>query len=172
MPGINSGSFGGIGTMKSSKEIADELGTHRQTVEAVTKGERGMSVDLAKKVAAISGTSPAKEYLTSQVAALRVKVAAKSMTPAGVLGSCQHAMRNLSGKFRDEEIDRSDPEFVKAAEALRDIALTALDQTGGDEKDAQDDDVEAATKSTRDAHGRKIPEGGKAERDGYGRHVK
>lgn len=169
MPGINSGSFSGILTMKSSKEIADDLGTHRQTVEAVTKGERGMSVELARKVAAKSRTSPATEYLTSQVAALRVKTARKSMTPAGVLGSCQHAMRNLSGKFRDEEIDRSDPEFVKAAEALRDIALTALDQTGGD---AQDDDVEAATKSTRDAHGRKIPEGGKAERDGYGRHVK
>ncbi len=109
-----------------------------------------MSVDLAKKVATKSNTTPATEYLVSQVASIKQKLTTKTMTPAGALNSAQHAMRNLSTKFRDAEINRSDPDFVKAAETLRDIALTALDQT---EKVEPVDAVEeaVATKSNRDA---------------------
>jgi hypothetical protein len=90
-------------------------------------------------------------------------------------------MRNCTKQFYDHEMRaaRKDPEFVSAANRLREMLLKALDLIGPDTGSGTDqgptfttgDPVEAALKS-RDAHGRAIPDTGEPiERDGYGRRV-
>ncbi len=191
MPGINSNdAFGGIpaAAFKSQTDLAEELGTHQETLAAIKSGSRGMSVDLARRVAAKSGGKAATVYLESQIASLKHKAVTKSITPAGVLGSAQHIMRNITKGFRDEEIDAKDPAFREAAENLKKIALAALDLADkeGDKSMSGDaatnpnpepvyatgDSVAAATKTERDAHGRVIPEGEKVERDVQGRRIR
>ncbi len=192
MPGINSKNqpFGGIpaAAFKSQTELAEELGTHQPTIAAIKSGAQGMSVDLARRVAAKSGGKAATVYLESQIASLKHKAVTKSITKAGVLGSAQHIMRNITKGFRDDEIDPKDPSFVAAAEQLRKIALAALDladkegnkSMGGSPATnpnpnpvhATGVSVAPALKSSRDAHGRVIPEGEKIERDAFGKRIR
>ncbi len=190
MAGINSGNaFGGIpaASMKSHKELAGELGTHRETITAIKSGGRGMSVDLARRVAAKSGEKAATVYLRSQIASLKVRAATKALSRTGTLGSAQVVMKNLTTKFRDEEIDRSDPQFKKAALELKAIAEAALDlaeahgeSMGGDAATnpnpetvyATGASVAPALKSTRDAQGVRIKDGERVERDAQGRRIR
>lgn len=128
------GTFGGIpaAAYQSQRELAENLGIHRETVTAVKTGKRGLSVDNSKAVAEKSGDKPATVYLTSQVESLKSKLAKKAITPAGVLGSATHMMRNLTIKFTHDQIDRSDPDFRRAALELKALAAAALDLSEAD----------------------------------------
>jgi hypothetical protein len=143
-PGINSGKYGGTpaasgsfgGTPASDyttlKELADEIGTHRESLTAIKSGQRGMSVELARKVAKKTGEKAGTLYAESQVRSLKSKAATKSISPNGTLQAAQRAMKAVSGSFLPSEIDKKDPRFIAAAEQLRDIALVALDYSGND----------------------------------------
>jgi DNA-binding XRE family transcriptional regulator len=189
MAGINSKQpFGGIPAADYSlKGLAEELGTHQQTIVAIKSGRRALSVDLARKVAVKSGEVPATLYLTSQVAAIKNKVKTKAMTPKGSLVAAEQILRAIKGQFYPHEIDRGSAEFKAAAEQLRQIAIAALDMSEDEDKQmgqaagsgndagvvyAMGDSVAPALKSTRDVYGRRIPEGEPVERDGYGRRVR
>lgn len=172
--------FGGIpaASFKNARELADEIGTHPETIAAVKSGQRGLSVDTARKVAARSGEHAPTLYIESQIASLSRKTATKSISKTGVLTSVEHIMRNISSKgFLPSEIQAAakDPAFRTAAENLRKIALAALDLADkeGDRSmgpTAGSPNVEpVATKTARDAHGRRVPEGEPVRRDAYGR---
>jgi plasmid maintenance system antidote protein VapI len=188
MAGINSKQpFGGIPAADYSvKGLADELGTHQQTIVAIKSGRRALSVDLARKIAVKSGEVPATLYLTSQIAAIKNKVKTKAMTPKGSLVAAEQVMRAIKGQFYRHEIDRSSAEFQKAAEELRAIAVAALDMSEDESEgmgpkagspsaepvNTTGDSTAVATKS-RDAHGKAMRDTGeKIERDGYGRRVR
>lgn len=183
MPGINAKNtnpFGGIPatSYKSRSELAALLGTHPQTVTAVKSGQRGLSVEVAKSVATKSGETPATLYAKSQAASMKGKIDAGKMSPSGALSAVRDVTASLRGKFSAKEIDRSDPEFQRALLAIREIAQSALDSGGNPEPvNSAGDSVEAALKtgtksSTRDVHGRKIPDGERVERDGHGRAIR
>jgi len=181
MPGINSkGAFGGVpaAALKNNRQLAEELGLHRETVVAVKSGRRGLSVDASKLVAAKSGEKPALVYLQSQIASLQARAATKALSPTGTLGGAQVVMKNLTTKFRAEEIDAKDPAFREAAENLKRIALAALDLSdkAGDKSmgpAAGSPNVEpVAVKSSRDAHGRAIPQDEPIERDAHGKRLR
>ncbi len=189
-PGINSyDAFRSYpaAALKSQQELADELGTHAPTISQIKSGERGLSPELARAVATKSGEKAGNVYLLSNVARLKQRVALKRTSPAGTLHSCGIIMKSVSGGFRDSEMNRKDPAWLKAAQDLKDIAEAALDiadsqdismgPKAGSPNDAGvvhhvGDSTAVATKSTRDAHGKAIPEGEKVERDAHGRRTK
>ncbi len=178
---------------RTQKEISDHLATDRTVLSKGINAKRGFSPEVARKIAAKTGDPAPTLYLKSQLAAMEHKAATKSMSEAGFLGSAQHVMRNITkGQFYDHEMRaaRKDPEFVPAANRLRELLLKALDLVGPDAGDASmgpaagsgnsqgptyvtgDSTAVAASKSTRDAYGRKIPEGEPVERDAYGRRIR
>jgi plasmid maintenance system antidote protein VapI len=192
MPGLNSSDFGRIPgvTTKSQSALAEELGTQKSVVSAIKSGHRALSVDLARSVATKSGEKPANLYLASQLKTLRAKLARKEISPAGVLTNCQHIMSAVKGQFRSNEFDRSDPDFVRAAEELKRIAEVALDFAEDEDKQfgplagsgndqgptyVTGDSTAAATKAAtkkpaRDAYGRLLfDHGDRVERDAYGK---
>ncbi len=193
MPGINSYEKKGTSSnflsqeafiKKTQDEIADHLGTGKSAIVGMKNHSRGASVNVAKKAAATTGQKPANIFLTSQVAALEKKITKKQIKDENVLGACQSIMRAIKGQFRSDEFDRRDEEFKAAAEMLRLIAVAALDMAepksmgpaAGSPNDtgypkATGDSTAVATKSTRDAHGKAIPEGEKIERDAFGRAI-
>lgn len=175
-----------LAAFKSQQAMAEELGMNQPAIAALKSGQRGLSVDAARKVAARSGEKPATVYIESQIASLKHRTTVtKSISGAGILGSCQHVMRNITTKFRDEEIDQRDPAFRAAAENLKKIAVAALEMAGPDDGDVETvhtigDSVEATLKKTLnahdrrvewDAHGRAMPEAQKIEGDAFGRAI-
>lgn len=175
---------------KTQREIAENLGTGKSAVVAMKNHTRGASVQVAKKAAATTGQKPANIFLTSQVEALEKKISKKQIEDSNVLGTCQSIMRSAKGQFRDNEFDRSDPEFIAAAERLRDIAVAALELTPADATmggsaaareymepthgvgDSVAPALKTATKSQRDPFGKAVVEGEKIERDPQGRRIK
>jgi hypothetical protein len=172
---------------KTQQEIAESLGTGKSAIVGMKNHSRGASVQVAKKAAATTGQKPANIFLTSQVAALEKKITTKSIKDENVLGACQSIMRAIKGQFAAKDFDRRDAEFVAAAERLRDIAVAALDMADSQDKSMGPaagslndagvvhhvgDSVAPALKSTRDAHGKAIPEGETVDRDAYGRRIK
>jgi plasmid maintenance system antidote protein VapI len=167
---------------KTQQEIAENLGADRTVVNRIMSGERGMSPELARKLAKKTGKPAPTLYLKSQLASFEHKAATKSMSEAGFLGSSQHVMRNVTKSFYDHELKaaRADPEFVSAAKRLKEMLLKALDLLeDGDAGSGNDagpvfttgDSVAPALKS-RDAHGKAIEDSGeKIERDAYGRRL-
>jgi plasmid maintenance system antidote protein VapI len=167
---------------RTQQEIAENLGADRTVVNKVISGERGMSPELSRRLAAKTGKPAPSLYLKSQLASFEHRAATKSMSEAGFLGSSQHVMRNVTKSFYDHELKaaRADPEFVSAAKKLRSMLLKALDLLeDGDAGSGNDagpvfttgDSVAPALKS-RDAHGKAIPDTGeKIERDPYGRRL-
>lgn len=177
MPGINSkhGAFGGIPgvAMKSRDELADLLGTHPQTISATKSLSRGLSPELAKSVATKSGEKPATLYTVSQIASIKARVKAESMSPSGALSAIRDITSNLRGQFAEKDFDRNSAEFQSALLQIKEVAQSALDLGGNVEPvHATGDSVDAALKSSRDAHGLHLPEGDPIERDGYGRVLK
>jgi transcriptional regulator with XRE-family HTH domain len=185
MPGINSYEKKGTSSdflrqeafvKKTQQEIAESLGTGRSAVVAMKNHSRGASVQVAKKAAATTGQSPANIYLTSQVAALQKRISTKAIKDENVLGACQSIIGAIKGQFRSDEFDRSDPEFIRAAENLKAIAEAALDMAptdgNGEPVNSTGDSVAAALKGQRDLNGKAIPEGDKIERDAHGRRVR
>jgi hypothetical protein len=169
---------------KTQDEIAENLGTGKSAIVGMKNHSRGASVQVAKKAAAATGQKPANIFLTSQVAALEKKITKKQIKDENVLGAAQTIMRAIKGQFRSDEFDRRDEEFIRAAEMLRDIAVAALDMAedksmgpkAGSPNDtgypkATGDSVAPALKSSRDAHGKAIPEGEKILRDAFGRAI-
>lgn len=173
---------------KTQQEIAESLSTGKSAVVAMKNHTRGASVQVAKKAAATTGQNSASIFLTSQVAALEKKISTKAIKDENVLGACQSIMRSINGQWASKEIPRRDPEFIAAAERLRDIAVAALDMAPADEgmgdkaarrewmertHDANSGVTAVATKGiTRDANGKAIPEGPAIERDAHGRKIK
>jgi hypothetical protein len=183
MPGINSYEKKGTSSdflrqeafvRKTQQEISESLGTGRSAVVAMKNHSRGASVQVAKKAAASTGQSSGNIYLTSQVAALEKKITTKAIKDENVLGACQSIMRAIKGQFRSEEFDRSDPEFVRAAENLKAIATAALDMAPANEEPvhATGDSTATVFKSQRDPFSKAIPEGEQIERDAMGRRIK
>ncbi len=177
MAGINSkhGAFGGIPavSMKSNNELADLLGTHHQTISATKSLSRGLSPELAKSVATKSGESPATLYAVSQIASIKSRIAAKTMSPSGALSAVRDITVNLRGQFASKDFDRNSPEYQRALMEIKEVAQGALDLGGNVEPvNATGDSVAAALKTERDVHGRHIPEGDPIERDTYGRAVR
>ena len=190
MPGINDEAFGridGVAT-KSSRELAEELGTHKETITAVKAGRRGMSPGLAKSVAMKSGEKPATVYIKSQSAALKQKIKAEQINLMGVVDTAQMALKAVNTKFTPDQIDRSDQDFRQAVLELRAAAQKALELLGDGNESMGDkaanreymeptravgDSTAVATKgSTRDLHGKAIPEDEKIERDAYGKRLR
>lgn len=171
---------------KTQAEIAKHLGLKREAVTAIKAGRRGLSPDASRRLGALIGEKPAEVYLASQVTSLKRKVATKTITPQGVMTSCQHIVKALKGNFRGDEINRKDPKFRQAAEQLKEIAEAALDLAdAGDESMGPaagspndqgpiyvtGDSVAPALKS-RDAHGKAMKDqGAPVQRDGYGRRI-
>jgi plasmid maintenance system antidote protein VapI len=177
MPGLNNEAFGridGVAT-KSSRSLADELGTHKETITAVKAGRRGMSAELAKSVAMKSGEKAATLFVTSAATALKQKMRAETITLMGVVDAAQMALKAVSTKFTPDQIDRREPEFRQAVLELRTAAHKALELLGDTEYvenvHATGDSVEVALKS-RDLHGRAVEEGPALERDPLGRRIK
>lgn len=172
-------------TKKTIQEIADHLGTGVSGVVALKNGTRGASVPVAKKAAFGTSLKSGNVYLSSQLRALENKITKKQIQPENILSACLPIMKAIHGSFRSDEISR-DASFVAAAERLKEIAEAALETYGAGEgmgpaagsgndqgpTYSTGDSVAPALKSTRDAHGRKIPEGDEIERDGYGRVLK
>jgi hypothetical protein len=176
---------------KTQKEIAEHLALKDGSQGSVSRfksGERGFSPEISRKIAFKTGENAPTLYLTSQLASMEQKAATKSISEAGWFGSAQTVMRNITQKFRPDELRaaKKDPEFTEAATRLRELLLRALDliaepqqfgpvagsgnsqgptYTGGDS-------VEAALKS-RDAHGKAMNNDTnlKIERDGFGRRI-
>jgi plasmid maintenance system antidote protein VapI len=177
MSGINSrDAFGGIpaAALKSQQELAGELGTQQQVVSAMKSGQRGVSAEIARRIATKSGEKAGTVYLTSQVASLKHKLATKTISPDGVLNSATQIMRTITKGLRDEELDRRDPAFLAAAEQLKKIAEAALDMSQGEYVEptyATGDSLTPALKS-RDAHGKAVKGAPAIERDGYGKAVR
>ena len=192
-PGLNNEAFGridGVAT-KNNRELADELGTHAPTISAIKSGERGLSPELARAVATKSGEKAGNVYLLSNVARLKQKVALKRTSPAGTLHSCGIIMKSVGGGFRDSEMNRKDPAFLKAAQELKAIAEAALDMADNTDKsmgpkagspndtgyprsvgDRKAPALKTATKGhTRDLHGRAVEEGPALEREPDGRRI-
>jgi plasmid maintenance system antidote protein VapI len=180
----NRQNFWDLMAAKTQQEIADHLATDRSVVSKIISSKRGFSPEVARKIAAITGDPAPTLYIKSQLASMEHKAATKSMSEAGFMGSAQHVMRNCTKQFRPDEMRaaRKDPEFVSAANRLRELLLKALDLVGpeaeaGDGNDqgpvyvTGDSTAVAASKSTRDGFGRKIPEGEPVQRDGYDRRV-
>jgi hypothetical protein len=194
MPGINSYEKKGTSSnflrqeafvKKTQQEIAESLGTGKSAIVGMKNHSRGASVNVAKKAAATTGQKPANIFLTSQVAALEKKITTKAIKDENVLGACQSIMRAIKGQFRDSEFDRTEPEFVAAAERLRDIATAALDMADRDatmggtaaaneytEPTRGTGDSVATVFKSRDAHGKSVQEGEQIERDPLGRRIK
>ncbi len=178
MPGINCkhGAFGGIPavSMKNNKELASLLGTNHQTISATKSLRRGLSPELAKSVATKSGEKPATLYTVSQIASIKSRIAAKTMSPSGALSAVRDITVNLRGKFASKDFDRNSPEYQRALLEIKQVAETALDLGGNPEPvNATGDSVAVALKTERDAHGVAMPaEEGLLERDSYGRAVK
>lgn len=194
MPGINSYEKSGKSSdflreqafiAKTQQQIAESLGTGKSAVVAMKNHNRGASVEVAKKAAAVTGAAPATIFLTTQVASLQKRIATKAIRDENILGACQSIMKGINGSFRDSEFDRRDEEFIAAAENLKKIAVAALDladntdaSMGGkaatreytEPTNATGDDVSVALKS-RDAHGRNVTEGKPIERDAFGRVI-
>lgn len=191
MPGINSYEKSGKSSnflreqafiKKTQQEVAQSLGTGKSAVVSMKNHSRGASVQVAKKAAAVTGQKPANIFLTSQVASLQKRIATKSIKDENVLAACQNVMKSIRGQFRDSEFDRSDPEFIAAAENLKKIAEAALDLSAPAQEPvhATGDSVEAALKAEldahdgkvqRDVHGRAVPQGNRVNRDGHGRAI-
>lgn len=176
MPGINSkyGAFGGIPavSMKSNNELAAELSIHPQTVSAVKREQRGLSPEIAKSVATKSGEKPATLYAVSQIASIKARIKQDKISPSGALSAIRDITGSLRGKFAEKDIDRNSAEFQSALLQIKEVAQSALDLGGNVEPvHATGDSVAPALKSSRDAHGRKIPEGEPVQRDGYGRRI-
>ncbi len=175
---------------RTQAEIAEHLATKQSSVSRMKTGERGFSPEVSRKIAAKTGEPVPTIYLKSQLASMEQKAATKSMSEAGFMGSAQHVMRNITKQFRDDEMRaaRKDPEFVSAANRLRELLLRALDLVGAGETQqmgpvagsgndagvvyATGDSTAVATKS-RDAHGKAMRDTGeKIERDPFGRRVR
>jgi len=183
MPGLNNDAFGridGVAT-KSHQELADELGWGKNAISAVFSGRRGMSTDLAKSVAMKSGEKAATLFITSAATALKKKIATEQINLMGVVDAAQMALQAVSTKFTPDQIDRREPEFRQAVLELRAAAHKALELLGDGEYPlpihATGDSVAPALKtatkgSTRDLHGRFVPEGEDIVRDAYGRRIK
>ncbi len=177
MPGLNNEAFGridGVAT-KSSRSLADELGTHKETITAVKMGRRGMSVELSKSVAMKSGEKAATLFVTSAATALKKKIETEQITLMGVVDAAQRTLQAVSMKFTPDQIDRREPQFRQAILELRTAAHKALELLGDTEyvlpTNATGASVEVALKGTRDAHGRATSEGPDILRDAYGRRV-
>jgi plasmid maintenance system antidote protein VapI len=174
--------FWAIMAEKTQAEIADHLGTKQPLVSKLISGERGLSPELARRVAAKTGEPAPAVYLKSQLASFEHRAATKSMSEEGFLGASQHVMRNVTKSFYDHEIKaaRKDEDFIKAAKRLREMLLKALELIDGDEGSGNDqgkvvttgDPLDAALKS-RDPFGRAVPDTGEEiERDAYGRRIR
>jgi hypothetical protein len=151
---------------RSRKELAKDLGIDESAVSAAKSATRGIPVHAAKKAGPMTGDKPATLYLTSQVAALKSKVEDGKASPSGILRSVESIVKGL-GEFRDDELDRRDPDFWEAAQKLRIMAEAAMDFAG-------EKPVEAATKSAsvnRDALGHRVEDPKTVERDAAGRRM-
>lgn len=160
---------------KTLQQIGDHLGTSKSALVALKNGTRGTSVPVTKKAAQGTTMKAGNIYLVSQLRALEGKLATKAIAPENTLAAVMPIMKAVKGSFRSDEIER-DAEFVAAAERLREIAEAALESFGPGEYSEPVTDLNSgvtavAAKSTRDMHGRKIPEGQPVERDGYGRRI-
>ncbi len=182
----NRQSFWDLMAARTQKEIAEHLGVDQGTVSKMKSNGRGMSPEVARRVAAKTGENAPKLYLLSQLASIERAAATKSMSEAGFMGSAQHVMRNCTKQFRPDEMRaaQKDEEFLTAAKRLRELLLKALDLVGPEgtpeavtATDAgvvyhTGDSVAPALKSTRDAHGIAATSSGKVERDLHGRRIK
>jgi transcriptional regulator with XRE-family HTH domain len=183
----NRTNFWEIMRAKTQEEIAQHLSVKQGSVSRLKAGERGLSPEIARKIAFKTGENAPTLYLTSQLASMERGAATKSLSPAGWFGSAQHVARNISKKFLPEELKaaKADPEFIAAATRLRELLLRALDLLGepqqmgpvaGSGNDQgptyrTGDSLAPALKNTRDAQGVRIKDGESIERDAYGRRI-
>ncbi len=167
--------------MKTHDEIREHLAGKETQISQAKHGVRGFSPELARKIAAKTSDNAPTLYLTSQLAAMEKKVAAKSMSEASFMGSAEWVMRACTQKFTAREMAeaRKDEDFIKAAKKLREMLLKALELIDGEAGSGNDqgpvlttgDPIDAALKS-RDPFGRAVPDSGeKIERDGHGRRI-
>jgi plasmid maintenance system antidote protein VapI len=176
----NRQNFWDIMAAKTQQEIAEHLAIKQSNVSRIKSAERGFSPEIARKIAAKTGEPAPLVYLRSQLESMEHRAVTKSMSETGFLGSAEHVMRNITGKFYDHEMRaaRKDPEFVTAANRLRELLLKALDLVGPDDQGptVTGDSTQVAAKSSdaveRDAQGVRVKKGEPVLRDAYGRVLK
>lgn len=135
-----------------------------RNLSAALKGRRDLPVSACKRLAPVTGESPAALF----AAASAMGIAAKSgeVGPGETLRRIGRVMRTLEGQFTSEEV--GDSQLLQTAlEALKQIALQALD-AGGEVPTAE---KSAENRPTRDAFGRRVAEGSGIERDAFGRRL-
>lgn len=156
--------------------VAKKVGIDKSTLYGAAKGQRGLSLDVAKKVAGEVGTRPVGLYVASQVRHLAKK------SEEGDIGA---VLRGAAGvvdqllKLKKSDLVGETEELAEALADLADLITNArTDVETGIAMGAIPSGTEQALKAekpalkSRDLFGRVMPEPGKVERDPYGRRIK
>lgn len=154
----------GVDEKMSIRQLSRRSGVPHPNISSANTGKRGLSLASAKKISeAVDGDKPVALYLQSQTKAIKSKLDAGG-GKAAALQAITAVVRELE-KVPREELAVEGDELTAAVEALH--ALLGDAMTGA---------TTAATKSaedrpSRDAYGRRVPEGSGTERDAFGRAV-
>lgn len=161
---------------RSLSQIAMKVGLDKGTLYGAARGERGLSLQVARKVAGEFGTRPVGLYVASQVRHLSKKSEQGDL--AAVLRGAARITDELL-KLKESDLVGETDELAEALADLADLITNAQAQLpGGANLGPVPSGTEQALKSakpalkSRDLFGRVMEEPGKVDRDPYGRRIK